>query len=194
MSFSERPPLWWDREIDNQTGASLRPDVRDAAQRVWKWVCRKSHEILGDVDDATEALEAAVRAVSRHLDKRNVALGSSDPSGLLILASHRSLRRLAKKRRRIELVGSASELSEMLRSPDWRKESDGQIFLEELARELNPRTRGILRLRIAGYDWNEIARMTHVSSSNLRASFWRDIRRAQLRLLQSGKGTRSREW
>jgi hypothetical protein len=190
MSFSKRLPLWWDRDTDEQTGGPLRPDVRAAAQRVWAWVGRKSNEILGDVSDAAEVLEAAVRAVSRYLDKRNVALDSSDPSGLLILASYRSLRRIAKRRRRIELIGSTSELTEMLRSPDWHKEIDGQLFLEELARELSPRTRGILRLRIAGYDWNEIARMTRVSSSNLRASFWRDVRRAHLCLLNRGKRTK----
>ena len=193
MSFSKRFPIWWDRDTDDQTGGPLRRDVRDAAHGVWKWICHKSDEVLGDVSEAGEVLEGAVRAVSRYLDKRNVPLHSSDPSGLLILASYRSLRRIAKQRRRIELVGSTSDLAEMLRSPDWRYEIDGQLFLEELARELNPKTRGILRLRMAGYDWNEMARMSHMSSSNLRTSFWRDIRRAHLCLLQKGKGARSRE-
>jgi hypothetical protein len=193
MQSSERLPLWWDRDIDEQTGARLRGDVRSAAHGVWKWVCRKSDELLGDSSDAADVLEGAVKAISRYLDSRNIELGTSDPSGLLVLAAHRSIRRIAKKRRRIELVGSSSELAELLRSPDWRNEIHRQLFLEELARELNPATRGILRLKIAGYDWNEIARMMHNSSNNLRAAFWRDIRRAHLRLLQSGT-PHSREW
>jgi hypothetical protein len=195
MSSSERHlPLWWDRDVDAKTGNPLRTDVREAAHRVWKWVLRKSDEILGDGSEAAEVLENAVRAVSRYLNNKNIELNSSDPAGLLVLASSRLLWRAANKKRRIELVGSNNELAELLRAPDWRNETDGHLFLEELARELSPRTRGILRLRMAGYDWNWIARIAHMSSTNLRASFWRDVRRAHLRLLQSGKGTRSREW
>lgn len=190
MSFSERLPLWWDRDVDEQTGVPLRADVREAAHAVWKWVCRRSDQILGDVNDAAEVLENAVKAVSRYLDKKNTALGASDLSGLLILAAYRSLRRTAKKRRRVELIGSTSDLAELLRTPDWSNEVDRQLFLEDLARELTSKSRGILRLRIAGYDWNEIARMVHTPATNLRTRFWRDVRGAHLRLLQAGKGAR----
>ena len=193
MPFSERLPLWWDRDVDEQTGAPLRVDVRTAAHGVWNWVCRRSDQILGDVNDAAEVLEGAVKAVSRYLDKKSIALGASDPSGLLILAAYRSLRRTAKKRRRIELAGSTSDLADLLRSPDWSSDVDRHLFLEGLARELTSKSRGILRLRIAGHDWKEIARMVHTPATNLRTSFWRDVRSAHLRLLQAGKGARSRE-
>ena len=183
MSFSERLPLWWDREIDEQTGERLRADVRDAAHRAWKWACLKSRELLGDAGDAAAVLEAAVRTISRYLDQHNVALNTADPTGLLVLACHRSLRRLARKRRRIELVGSGSELAEILRAPDWRSETERRLFLEELARELDPKTRGVLRLRMAGYDWNEIGRTIHTSASATRTAFWRNVRKAHLRLL-----------
>jgi DNA-directed RNA polymerase specialized sigma24 family protein len=188
MSSSERLPLWWDHDINQQTGARLRTDVREAAHKVWKWVLRKSDEILGDPSEAAEIMERAVKTVSQYLDKRNIPLGSMDPSALLIVASHRLLRRIAKKRSRIELVGATSELAELLRAPDWRDETDRKVFLEELARELSPSARGILRLRIGGYDWNEIAQMMHMKSSNLRASFWREVRRAHFNLLRSGRG------
>lgn len=85
------------------------------------------------------------------------------------------------------MVGPASELAEILRAPDWRAQTDRQLFVEELARELDPRTRGILRLRMAGYDWNEIGRAIHMSASAARTAFWRDVRRTHLRLLDSGR-------
>jgi hypothetical protein len=97
MSSSERLPLWWDHEINQQTGVPLRTDVREAAHRVWKWVLRKSDEILGDPNEAAEIMERVVNSVSKYLDKRDIALGSTDPSALLIVASHRLLRRIAKK-------------------------------------------------------------------------------------------------
>ena len=160
---------------------------------MWKWLCFKSRELLGDSADAAEILETSVRAISRYLNRRNICLNAADPAGLLRLACYRSLRRLARKRRRIETVGQVSELVEILRAPDWRREIDRTLFLQELTRELNSQTRGILRLRMAGYDWTGIGRMLHMNAGNLRTSFWRDIRRAHLRLLQAEKGGTKRE-
>jgi|SRR5579859_5690419 len=193
MSFFERLPLWWDRETDHLTGVRLRPDVREAAHRVWKCVCLKSRELLDDAGYAAEVLEGAVRAISRYLDRREIAHNATDPAGLLVLACYRSLRRLARRTRRIELVGATSELAEVLRAPDWLAEVDRRLFVEELARELDPRTRGILRLRITGYDWNEIGRIIHMSPSAARTAFWREVRRGHLRLL-AGKHTFPDRW
>lgn len=193
MPYSNPLPLWWDRETDHETGKPLRADVREAAHRVWRWVSVKSREMLGDCSDAAEVLEASVTAICRYLDKKNVALNSVDPSALLAVACHRSLRRLARKRGRVELVGSTSELADMLGAPDWREETDRQLFLEELASEVDERARGILRLRMAGYDWNEIGRMIHMTATAVRTAFWRDIRKAHLRLLGSRKPTPSKE-
>jgi AraC-like DNA-binding protein len=194
MASSEIFLPWWDREIDEDSGRPFRADVREAAHRVWKLVCLRAQEILGDPSDAAEVLESSVKIISRYLDKNNVPLHSADPGGLLVLACYRTLRRLARRRRRIEFVGTSSELADILRVPDWRDEIDRRMFLNELARELDAETRGILRLRIAGYDWKEIARMLGMSASTLRQGFWRDVRKAHLRLVRSGHATQSEEW
>jgi hypothetical protein len=165
MAPSEPFLSWWDREIDEDTGRPFRLDVRESAHRVWKVVSGKAQEILGDSSDAAEVLESSVKSISRYLDKNRVPLHSSDPEGLLIIASYRALRRLARRRWRIELVGTSSELAEVLRVPDWREKIDRGLFLEKLARELDTKNRGILRLRIAGYDWKQIARILGMSAS-----------------------------
>jgi hypothetical protein len=190
MASSERFLPWWDREIDEDSGRPFRPDVREAAHRVWKSVSYKTQEILGDPGDAAEVLESSVESISRYLDKNHVPLHSADPAGLLIVASYRTLRRLARRQWRIELVGTSSELAEVLRVSDWRDEIDRHLFLEELARELDTKSRSILRLRMAGYDWNEIGRILGMSASALRQGFWRDVRKAHLRLLRAGYTTR----
>jgi hypothetical protein len=194
MASSERFLPWWDREIDEATGRPFRPDVREAAQKVWKSVCLKAQEISGDPDNAAEVLESSVKTISRYLDKNNVPLHSTDPGGLLAVACYRALRRLARRRWRIEFVGGSSELADILRVPDWRDQIDRRLFLEKLARELDVKNRGILRLRIAGYDWKEIARIVGMSASAVRQSFWRDVRKAHLRLLRADNTTRSDEW
>lgn len=194
MVLSNRSPLWWDREADPETGRPFREDVRRAAHHVWRWVCLRSREILGDSNDAAEVMESAITAICRYLDKKNVQINSTDPSGLLAVAAYRLLRRVARKRGRVELAGSTTDLAEKLRAPDWRHETDRQLLIEELAREMDERTRGILRLRMAGYDWNEIGRMLHMTATAVRSAFWRDVRKAHLRLLTSGKTRASEEW
>jgi len=183
---------WWDRDIDDETGRALRADVREAAHRIWQWVCRKTQELLGDSSDAAEVLESSIATISRYLDKSQVPLHSAD--GLLVVACYRSIRRLARRRSRVELVGGTSELAAILKAPDWRDEIDRRLFLNELAHELDARSLAILRLRLAGYDWNEIGRMMHMSTSTARSNFWRDVRKAHIDLLRAGKATRRDEW
>jgi DNA-directed RNA polymerase specialized sigma24 family protein len=175
---------WWDREFDEH-GKPIRTDVREAAQRVWQQVQAEVEKILGDSTDAPELFENAVRAVSTYLGRQNAE--PHDPSGLLIVAVHRLGRRLARHRGRVQAIGASSELSERLRAPDWTAQADRSIFLKELTNHLSPENQGILRLRMDDFEWDEIARMRRVSPRTLRSNFWRDVRRAHLKLL--GKPT-----
>ena len=186
MGLLDRNSVWWDRETDERTGRDLRPDVRQAGHKVWHWVCVKAQELLGDPNDAAEVLETSVQTVSRYLDKKSVAVHSADQSGLVAVVCYRSLLRLAKKRR-LRLIAPVSDLAEVLRAPDWRDEVERRLLIEELARELDPKTRGLLRLRINGFDWKEIGRMVELTPEAIRRKFWRDVRKAYLRLMVAGK-------
>jgi DNA-directed RNA polymerase specialized sigma24 family protein len=187
---SEHLPPWWDREVDERSGVAIRSDVRESAHKVWKSVCMRARRVLGDASDAPELLESAVRSVSRYLNKNSVSLNTADPGGLLVLAFYRSLQRLARQRRRFESIGAGSELAEILRAPDWSDEVDRRLFLEQLARELSDTDRAILRFRLSGYSWREIARMLQTSPDAVRRNFWREIRRAHLRLLRTPDSNR----
>jgi DNA-directed RNA polymerase specialized sigma24 family protein len=181
MRCSSNTPPWWDREIDDR-GKPIRSDVREAAHRVWQQVCVVAENILGDSTDAPELFEKAVVAVSKYLSKQNA--DPHDPSGLLIVAVHRLARRLARQRGRVQAIGGVSELSERLRAPDWTVQADRSIFLQELVIYLSPENQGILRLRMDDFEWEEIARMRRVAPVTLRSNFWRDVRRAHLKLLR----------
>jgi len=181
---------WWDRGID-ESGHAIRFDVREAAHRIWRVACAKARQELGDTSDAPELLETAIKSVSQYLDRKNVPLYSSELDGLLVLAFCRYLRRLARRRRRIEAVGNGAELDEMLHVPRLFDEVDRRLFLEQLSHELSKKSRGVLRLRLDGYEWREIAQMVGMTVTAVKASFWRDVRKAQLRLL-GARGTHKR--
>jgi DNA-directed RNA polymerase specialized sigma24 family protein len=189
MTSSEPTPRWWDRSID-ESGRLLRTDVRESAHKVWGIVFAKARRVLGDASDAPELLEQAVRSVSHYLDRKSIPLHAADSCGLLVLAFCRYLRRLARRRGRVEPVGGSNELAEILSSPDRSGEVDQRLFLEQLTRELSRKARGTLRLRLDGYEWKEIALMLGTTTTAVRAAFWRDVRKAQIRLLGNAQGRR----
>jgi DNA-directed RNA polymerase specialized sigma24 family protein len=145
--------------------------------------------VLGDSTDAPELLENAIAAVSKYLNRQNAE--PQNPSGLLILAVHRLARRVAYRRGRIQAIGGSSELSERLRAPDWIKQADRRIFLKQLVSCLSPENQGLLYLRMDDFSWEEIARMRGIAPLKLRSDFWRDVRRAHLKLLRKPA---SSEW
>lgn len=179
QSIGERPP-WWDREFD-LAGRAIRPDVRAAAIRIWKNACEVVEKIRGDSTEAQELLEEAVAAVSIYLNKKNA--GPSDSGGLLVVAVHRAASRRSRRERVVRAVGGASELSEMLRAPDWVEAADRRLFLEKLVFRLLPVNRVILRLRLKGFGWEEIGKFLRVDASIARNRFWQDLRMAHLGLL-----------
>jgi DNA-directed RNA polymerase specialized sigma24 family protein len=177
-------PPWWDRETDEVSGEVLRPDVRESAHEVWGTLCFHAQRALGDTSDAPELIESAVKAISRYLDKHNAELFSADLKGLLSLAFHRSVMRLARKRRRLVTMGGSYELASLLQTPEWSEAASRRLLLEQLANELSPMNRAVLRLRICGYGWKEIGLIFQTTPVVARKTFWRAVRGAQFRLAQ----------
>jgi hypothetical protein len=181
MAYSLKSlPPWWDRKFD-ASGTPIRDDVRMAAISAWERVCNVVERDLGDLADAAQLLERSVDRISVYLNKRNAA--PQDPTGLLILDVYRSVRRLARQRNRVKPVGAASELSRLLNAPDLSDEVERQIFLDKLIAILPAAVGGLLRFRMEGFEWDEIAELLNCDSSSLRKRFWRAIRKAHLQLL-----------
>jgi hypothetical protein len=185
MQSTQVLPPWWDRETDDDSGQPLRTDVRESAQRVWKFLWLRTRHALGDAADAPELMESTVKIVSRYLDKQAVPPFSANLDGLLSLSFQRSLLRQARRRRRWELIGGSTELEVFLQAPDWSEQVDRRLLLEQLACEMSPVSRTILRLRISGHSWKDVGRILEIESAAARKTFWRDIRKAQLGLVKS---------
>ena len=176
MAGSQTKLSWWDREVDF-AGRPIRPDVRAAAQEIWREACRRTEAVLADYGQASELMESCVMQVSRYLDRQCVPLYSRTMNGLLTLAFTRSLQKQAAKLKRLESVGGTNDISAYHADDLWSRQVEARIDLDNLVRRLSQRSSTILALRYAGYDWQEIARLLGTSVTSIRNSFWREVRR-----------------
>lgn len=171
---------WWDKE-DDATGRPIRPDVRTAAHEIWDSARRQAQYLLGDVSEAPELMENAVAQVSRYLDRVGAAPFTQNTAGILMCAFCRSLRRVAMKLNRLQLVGGITELSQQRITPNRTDLVELGLDLEKLSRNLTHKTRAMLGLRFRGFDWKEIAAVLHMTDTAARTAFWREVRRARLK-------------
>ena len=169
--------IWFDRGFES-SGRAIRNDVREAARNKWPQLCAFARRRLGDRElEIQELFESAVIKVSRYLDQKQSP--PQDPSGLLVVKFRQELNFLAQRLKKTESKGAAQDIEPFLEATEWGEQADRQIFLEELLRRISKENRTVLRLRGIGYEWSEIAKMLHKSSSVIRANFWRDVRRVQ---------------
>jgi len=179
--FRKYLPPWWDRELD-ESSRPIRRDVREAAARIWERVCAQVYKVLGDFAEAPELLEESVQRVSLYLDK--IGEPPTDPGGLLFVAVYRLARRRALRRERIQSIGGLKELSNLVAPAVSPDSLERRLFVDQILRTLRPEGRAILRLRLNGLSWDEIAIMMRLEASILQKRFWRDVRRAHLQLLE----------
>lgn len=130
--------------------------------------------VVADDAPAAELMETAVAQVSRYLDRIGAPL-SSRKHGLVMLAFCRALRRYRAKSARLELLGAATDFSDLAIADDWLAPANARLDLEKLVRRLTGRHAEVLMLRAAGYEWREIAEIFETTVPAIRSSFWREI-------------------
>jgi len=167
---------WWDREF-TESGELIRADVRMAAREIWDRARRKVEAVLGDEGEAAELMEAAVGKASENLNKKNISDASHNVNGLLIVILSREVNRVAAKRRRVQSSGTSLDLDKELQ-PRFDGDLDRKIDQIKILQLLNAKARLIWNLRNQGYDWEEVATFTGISSGAARTLFWRDLRKA----------------
>jgi len=169
-----RELLWFDRDYD-AFGNRVRTDVREAAKGKWPQLRVLAQRRLGSRElEIQELFENVVAKVSCYLNE--IHAPPQDPSGLLVLKFKQELNTLARRLDRLQPSGNAKDMEPLINQVEWGEDADRKIFLEEIVRSLSKSNRAVLRLRNAGYDWDEIAVMFRTNASTLRNSFWREIR------------------
>ena len=170
MSGIERAN-YWGNGIDSQ-GRAIREDVKQAARKIWKVVCKRTRAVLGDDIEAFEILERCVARVSRYLDMRGAALSTENVNALLFVSFRRELWSV-KSRRRIPV--DISLCAEHLCDSSWSEMVVSHLDIERFIRQLSDRSRTVLYLRRAGYSWKEVAALLSAKVPEVKSRFWREL-------------------
>src|SRR5437016_1441190 len=149
---------WWDRDIDHD-GQVIRSDVRIAAHEIWQRVRSQAESVLGDTTAAAELMELSVAQASRYLNRKGTPPDAPAPVGLLLVTFWRLLERRRAKLSRLEPIGGIGDLSQRMPDGTWSSQIDSRLDRDKIIRLLSERSRTILALRSAGYDWSEIAKL-----------------------------------
>lgn len=180
-TLSRKTPPWWDREVDHQ-GWRIRDDVRMAALEIWPQACARARAVLRDVAEASGLLETAVAQISRYLDRLGARPFAENTAALLNVAFCRVLGRHAAKLRRLETLGGAVEFAQLVSTSNLINLVELRLDVEKIVRQLNDRSCTIVALKSAGYEWKYIAHLVGTTVSVAKSGFWREVRRARLRV------------
>lgn len=167
MPDRETPfPPFWINDRDHH-GRPLEPIVIQAARAIWERVCRAVILKLKDPGRAPEIIEAAAAAVSRAL-QRPGRDPIRDMEAYLAWACIRRINRIAARENREQTGHEIVTLEALTANKAGRPEDDlvDELYVKELLSNMDPGTREIFMMRVAGYSWGEIAKMRGYASGH----------------------------
>lgn len=175
--MSVQRTTFWNRTTD-QAGKAIREDVTEAASIIWDSARRMARVVVGDDGDVPEMFERCLPRVSRYLDGRGSAMSPQNIKALLFVSFRRELWSL--RRKRAALIDIAP-YSDNLRDPNWPEAFESRLLLENIVRQLSTRARTTLTLRLAGYQWKEVAALLQTSVPEIKSNMWREVEKLRLK-------------
>lgn len=125
-----------------------------------------AHEVTKNQHDAEDAVQQAFLYIIENLEKVDSVSSSRTRSFVSIIAEHKAVDIVRKRRPVLELVKAENELAAYL--PD-----DGDELLQAMAK-LSKRYQNILLLHYHnGYSAHELSKMLGMSLSAVRKTIWR---------------------
>jgi len=151
---------------------------RRACGLAWPYAVYCAKYYHNDFDFAYDLMDAAVQNAERYYERFDGKRTALQLSYRIISV----IKRLSKQRAsRSELaVGSLSELELLARSFASKPEIEQDAFIDQVLKRMSPRTRRIVRWRVAGHTWRQIA--DKLGADHI--TVWRQAKKEILELLE----------
>ena len=167
MPDSETPfPPFWINDRDHH-GRPLEPRVVEAARTVWERACRSVIHLLKDPGRAPEVVEAVAAAVSRRL-RRTGLDPIRDVDSYLYWACVRRAKRIASRESTEQTGHETAALESLAANTAGQRKVDpaDELYVKEILSLVDPPTRELFTLRVAGYSWGEIAKLRNYANAH----------------------------
>ena len=183
-SWNTDHPFWM-AGIDRK-GKPIPQVLLDAAEQVWPRVLYLAERELKDTAVAAEILEAAVRVVSRQMDRKGPEDRILDTDSYLYWTAARILCRRLKRHQMIQMIADLEEAAVPKRGSHWNRvtKAEKTTLVNEVMRFMDTRTRRIFLLRVKNYTWAEIGEKLGLTETNAAVQFSHGINQARQRILK----------
>jgi len=151
---------------------------RRACALAWPYAVYRAKRYHGDPDFAYDLMDEAVQNAERYYERSNRQRTALQLAYRIISV----VKRISRQRSsRSEMaVGTLSELELLAQSFAEKCEIEQDALINQILHRMNPRTRQIVRWRLAGHTWRQIA--DEIGADHI--TIWRQTKREILGLLE----------
>ena len=163
--------------IDGRNG-ELHPidgELLRAAEEIWPRVFQIVSDALNDGAYAAELLEQVVHEIAESQDKEKLPRDLHAPQALLLTRLQQRLINHNIRERRITYVGSVHDLDGSFGTRSTKNQDEQTvhqtILIAQVVALFDESVRRLMALRLMGFRWAEIARLTGEPTGTLRERF-----------------------
>ncbi|MBK7926035.1 MAG: sigma-70 family RNA polymerase sigma factor [Bryobacterales bacterium] len=191
MSATQPPGSDFFIDRNDGRGKPIDPTLIAAAKAVWPRIRWMVEDALRDDSAAAELLERVVLRIAEAQHKKQLPKPLDSPKAILMVRSRDELNNEIRRARRISYVGTLTDLTVLAESRGENADSGHRIharaLIEELLAMFDEDVRHLATLRLAGYEWAEIAKELGGRAGTLRERFRVALRRLRDRLSSNDK-------
>jgi DNA-directed RNA polymerase specialized sigma24 family protein len=154
----------------------VRPELRAALEQIWPWFWHYVGQQLGDSDRAADLIEDVATHISRSLEAHPRQVRSL--VAFCRVAAINYIGSTKTRESRIDYRGLSRDLeaTTSAAAPDWRREVELWIWVDQVLNSKPTEIRIMLYFRILGKTWDQVGSVLGLTGGQARLRFYRTLR------------------
>jgi len=170
-------------------GLEIGSEIQTALERLWPWFWNYVALELGDAGRAAELADQVAYSVSKYAKNHPGEVQSF--GGLCRVAAVNLITKIKTKEARIGYCGLSHDIEEALEpmAPDWQRDVELSIWIDEVLRGQDREIRTMLELRLLNRTWPQIGKLLGLTAGQARLRLYRALAKVEaLQLLRINRG------